>query len=74
MSHHSTSLVGDPELKELQDYIGATSWNVLDHMGYDLTNYELFWTEFWVQQFAEKQVETIRHTCTIIITLVVFIF
>ena len=54
MSHHSTSLVGDPGLKELQDYIGATSWNVLDHMGYDLKNYELFWTEFWVQQFAEK--------------------
>jgi uncharacterized protein (TIGR02466 family) len=54
MSHHSTSLVGDPDLKELQEYIGATSWNILDHMGYDLTNYEIFWTEFWVQQFAEK--------------------
>ena len=54
MSYHSTSLVGDPGLKELQDYIGATSWNCLDHMGYDLTNYELFWTEFWVQHFAEK--------------------
>jgi uncharacterized protein (TIGR02466 family) len=54
MSYHSTSLVGDPALKELQEYIGSTSWNVLDHMGYDLKNYELFWTEFWVQQFAEK--------------------
>ena len=54
MSYHSTSLVGDPALKELQDYIGATSWNALDHMGYDLTNYELFWTEFWVQEFGEK--------------------
>ena len=54
MSHHSTSLVGDPDLKELQEYIGSTSWNVLDHMGYNLTNYELFWTEFWVQEFGEK--------------------
>ena len=54
MSHHSTSLINDPELKEFQDYIGATSWNVLDHMGYDMSGYELFWTEFWVQQFAEK--------------------
>ena len=54
MSHHSTSLVGDSGLKELQEYIGATSWNVLDHMGYDLKNYELFWTEFWVQEFGEK--------------------
>jgi uncharacterized protein (TIGR02466 family) len=54
MSYHSTSLVGDPALKELQEYIGATSWNVLDHMGYDLKNYELFWTEFWVQEFGDK--------------------
>ena len=54
MSHHSTSLIGDPALKELQEYIGATSWNCLDHMGYDLTNYELFWTEFWVQEFSKK--------------------
>ena len=23
-------------------------------MGYNLTNYELFWTEFWVQEFGEK--------------------
>jgi uncharacterized protein (TIGR02466 family) len=54
MSYHSTSLVGDPALKELQEYIGETSWNILDHMGYDLTNYELFWTEFWVQEFGDK--------------------
>ena len=54
MSHHSTSLIDDPNLKELQDYIGATSWNILDNMGYDLTNYELFWTEFWTQEFGEK--------------------
>jgi uncharacterized protein (TIGR02466 family) len=54
MSYHSKSLVGDPDLKELQEYIGVTSWNVLDHMGYDLKNYELFWTEFWVQEFGDK--------------------
>ena len=54
MSHHSTSLINDPNLKELQEYIGSTSWDILNHMGYDLTNYELFWTEFWVQEFAEK--------------------
>ena len=54
MSHHSTSLINDPNLKELQEYIGSTSWDILNHMGYDLTNYELFWTEFWVQEFAER--------------------
>jgi len=54
LSYHSTSLIGDPKLKELQEYIGATSWNVMDHMGYDMSGYELFWTEFWVQEFADK--------------------
>jgi len=54
MSHHSTTLINDPALKEFQKYVGATSWNVLNSMGYDLSNYELFWTEFWVQHFAAK--------------------
>jgi uncharacterized protein (TIGR02466 family) len=54
LSYHSESMIGDPELKEFQDYVGATSKNILDHFGYDLTNYELMWTEFWVQQFAKK--------------------
>jgi uncharacterized protein (TIGR02466 family) len=54
MSHHSTSLVGDPALKELQNYIGEISWNILNYMGYNLSEYELFWTEFWVQEFAKN--------------------
>ena len=28
MSYHSTSLIGDPSLKELQDYIGLNSCNI----------------------------------------------
>ena len=51
---HSTSLIGDSDFKELQDYIGATSHNLLIEMGYDMTNYEIFITEMWVQEFAEK--------------------
>ena len=54
MSHHSISMVGDPGLKEFQDYVGATSWNVLDSFGYDMSQYELFWTELWTQQFSKK--------------------
>jgi uncharacterized protein (TIGR02466 family) len=54
MSYHSLSLINDPELKEFQDYIGKTSFNVLDNMGYDMSGYELFLNEFWVQHFAEK--------------------
>ena len=51
---HSTSLIGDSNFKELQDYIGATSNNLLIEMGFDLTNYSIFITEMWVQEFAKK--------------------
>jgi len=54
LSHHSSSMIGDPDIKEFQDYVGATSWNFLDNFGYDLSQYELIWTEMWTQQFAEK--------------------
>jgi len=51
---HSTSLIGDPNFAELQDYVGATSHNLLGEMGFDMTNYPLFITEMWVQEFAKK--------------------
>jgi uncharacterized protein (TIGR02466 family) len=51
---HSTSLIGDPNFKQLQNYIGATAHNLLIEMGFDLTNYQLFTTEMWVQEFAKK--------------------
>ena len=51
---HSTSLIGDSNFKKLQDYIGATSNNLLIEMGFDLTNYSIFITEMWVQEFAKK--------------------
>ena len=53
MSYHSTPLNGDPGLKELESYIGATSWNLLDEWGYDMSQYTMFFTEFWVQEFAK---------------------
>ena len=52
--YHSSSLIGDPAFKQLQDYIGATSHNLLEEMGYDLKDYSVFTTEMWVQEFAKK--------------------
>ena len=52
--YHSTSLIGDPKFKELQDYIGATSYNLLVEMGFDLRNHHVFTTEMWVQEFAKN--------------------
>ena len=44
----------DPKFKELQDYIGATSHNLLLEMGFDLTNYQVFITDLWVQEFSKS--------------------
>ena len=51
---HSTSLIGDPNFKQLQDYIGSTAHNLLIEMGFDLTHYTVFVTEMWVQEFAKR--------------------
>ena len=53
LSYHSTPLNGDPGLKELEQYVGATSHNLLDEWGYDMKQYSMFFTEFWVQEFAK---------------------
>jgi len=51
---HSTSLIDDPKFIKLIDYIGATAYNLLGEMGFDLTNYQVFTTELWVQEFAKQ--------------------
>ena len=51
---HSTSLIGDPKFQKLQNYVGATAHNLLIEMGFDLTNYTVFITEMWVQEFAKR--------------------
>ena len=51
---HSTPLIRDPNFKDLIHYIIATSHNLLVEMGFDLTNYQVFVTEMWVQEFAKE--------------------
>ena len=52
--YHSSTLIGDPKFNAFQNYIGATSHNLLDEQGYDLTNYQVFITEMWVQEFPKS--------------------
>jgi len=54
LSYHSGHLNGEPELKELENYIGATTRNLLDEWGYDMSQYTVFFTEFWVQEFSKN--------------------
>jgi len=51
--YHSTSLIGDPKFKDLQNYVGATAHNLLDEMGFDMSGHQVFITELWVQEFAK---------------------
>jgi len=44
MSYHSTPLNGNPNLKELESYIGATSINLLSEWGYDMEKYSMYFT------------------------------
>jgi uncharacterized protein (TIGR02466 family) len=53
LTHHSVSLIDVPNFKILQDYVSRRSSEILEHMGYDLTGYDIFWTEFWVQEFGK---------------------
>ena len=51
---HSTTLIGDPNFKQLLNYIGATAHNLLVEMGFSMDNHQLFTTEMWVQEFAKN--------------------
>ena len=52
--YHSSTLIGDPDFKDFSNYVGATSYNLLMEMGFDMSGYQLFTTEMWVQEFAKS--------------------
>ncbi len=52
--YHSTTLINDPNFNYLQEYVTNTSYNLLDAMGFDLTNYKVFCQEMWVQEFSKE--------------------
>tara|TARA_R110002049_G_scaffold69584_5_gene180224 strand:+ start:3750 stop:4409 length:660 start_codon:yes stop_codon:yes gene_type:complete len=54
MTHHSGPLVGLPEFADIQGYVERRSLEIMDHIGYDMTTYNMTWTEMWVQEFSKK--------------------
>ena len=54
ISHHSTTLLNDTKFKDFHDYVGQKCWEYLDTQGFDMSQYELFFQESWVQQFSKK--------------------
>tara|TARA_B100001094_G_C18191212_1_gene807378 strand:- start:2973 stop:3605 length:633 start_codon:yes stop_codon:yes gene_type:complete len=53
-SYQSSNLINESKLNDLKFYILKTSHNILDSQGYDLTNYNLYFEDMWVQEFSEK--------------------
>lgn len=53
MVHHSTTLINMPGFETIQNWLIATSYNLLNEQGYDLRNYKIFMNELWTQEFGE---------------------
>ena len=52
--HHSESLVKDENFNEFHKTVGNKAAEFLTHIGYDISNHVLFFTESWVQEFTKK--------------------
>ena len=46
----SGSLIGDPRVSELENFIANAGWSILDNQGYNMDNFMTFLSEFWAQK------------------------
>jgi len=53
-SYHSTTLLKDNNFLDFKKYVGQKSWDFLDSQGFDMSQYQLFFSELWVQEFAKN--------------------
>jgi uncharacterized protein (TIGR02466 family) len=54
VSHHSKSLLNDNKFLDFKNYISNKTWAFLENQGFDLTHYQTFYSEMWVQEFAKN--------------------
>ena len=52
--YHSLDIAADAKLKDFCQYVGQKSADLLMDMGYNLNDYNLHFTEMWVQEFPEE--------------------
>jgi uncharacterized protein (TIGR02466 family) len=52
--YHSLNIAGDIKLKDFCQYVGQKSADLLMDMGYSLEDYNLHFTEMWVQEFPKE--------------------
>lgn len=51
-TYHSEALEADEDFRFFHNYMAQKSRWVLDDMGYNMENYDLIFTESWVQEFS----------------------
>jgi uncharacterized protein (TIGR02466 family) len=48
--HMTSSYYNDPRLLEFTEFVGATSWNILNDQGYDMQDKSISYMEMWTQE------------------------
>lgn len=46
----SGNYMNDPRAESFARTVGTMGWNILDNQGYDVRNFEIFFTEMWTQE------------------------
>ena len=54
LSHASTTLLEEPKLKDFEEFVGQTAYNILEAQGFDMSKHRVDFTEMWVQEFGAK--------------------
>lgn len=56
------SFYNDPRISELSKFIGETSWNILNDQGYNMSSFNVQFTEMWCQQhYKHSSMEQHTH-------------
>lgn len=53
-SHHSHYLMNDTKFKDFHGYVGQKALEFLDYQGFDTSQYQIFYEQSWVQEFAKN--------------------
>jgi len=54
MIHYSTSLIKDTKFNDFHNYVSQKAWDFLDWQGFDMQQYNIFFTESSVQEFSKN--------------------
>lgn len=69
----SSTILDDPQARPFLEYAGSTSWNILNSQGYDMNNFDTYFTEMWMQAHYKHSLME-QHTHAFGVQMVGFYF